>query len=151
MMDDRFREDGGRLYNAAQDDYALPADMQEINVSRTEQERMESIKGVCFASPKQDLTFHLLNFLHSKRLNCQHVAFRKVRLNSPFCYHLSADPHHARFLPSPHRGSDRTTSDPSTIIFETDRVQGSWISDVVSLRVLFLYDHVAVSVRVYGT
>ena len=32
--DDRFREDGGRLYNAAQDDYALPADMQEINVSR---------------------------------------------------------------------------------------------------------------------
>jgi hypothetical protein len=28
---DRFREDGGRLYNAAQDDYSLPADMQEIN------------------------------------------------------------------------------------------------------------------------
>lgn len=27
----RFREDGGRLYNAAQDDYSLPADMQEIN------------------------------------------------------------------------------------------------------------------------
>ncbi|KAH8084777.1 S-adenosyl-L-methionine-dependent methyltransferase [Filobasidium floriforme] len=26
-----FREDGGRLYNAAQDDYSLPADMQEIN------------------------------------------------------------------------------------------------------------------------
>ena len=34
VEDDRFREDGGRLYNAAQDDYALPADMQEINVSR---------------------------------------------------------------------------------------------------------------------
>jgi hypothetical protein len=31
FVGNRFREDGGRLYNAAQDDYSLPADMQEIN------------------------------------------------------------------------------------------------------------------------
>jgi hypothetical protein len=31
----RFREDGGRLYNAAQEDYSLPADSQEVDVSET--------------------------------------------------------------------------------------------------------------------